>query len=306
MEFALKPLSIALIAALALGCFDRYGWIFDLCVHWRILGIIGAVFLAAMAWFYGEKLWVGLLALTTLIICILIWLQHVPVMERTAHNSSLRVLSFNLWWENKKHDQVLEYLQNSGADVIVLVEGTPEWMEKLKPLQSIYPYSMTQPEIDYYHGLIFSKFPITMKKSVPMPGSPATLAELQTPHGPITVIGIHTPAPMRLQYFRMREKHITMLAALAQKQKNPVIITGDWNATPWSYTLRDFVKHSGLKLAASIPAANTWLLPIPGFGLPIDHIFASHHFQLRQTGIGPYLGSDHRAIWADFTAPKAN
>ena len=306
MEFALKSLSFALILALALGCFDRYGWIFDLCVHWWILGMIAAIALAGFAWFYNIKPLCGILIAVAVITGALLCIQHVPIMPRGSGEASLRVLSFNLWHENKKYGQVLEYLQTSKADVIVLVEGTPDWAEALKPLLGIYPYVVQQPEADFYHGMIFSKFPITVKKAVPMPGSPAALAQLQTPYGPITVIGIHTPAPMKLHHFRMRQKHIAMLAALVKKQTNPVIIAGDWNATPWSYTMRDFASGTGLKLANTLPAKNTWLLTIPGLGLSIDHIFATPDFKLQQMGISPYLGSDHRAIWADFTAPSAN
>jgi len=44
----------------------------------------------------------------------------------------------------------------------------------------------------------------------------------------------------------------------------------------------------------------TWYaLPLFSFGVPIDHICVSEGIHIEDRGVGPDLGSDHRAVWVD-------
>ena len=78
-----------------------------------------------------------------------------------------------------------------------------------------------------------------------------------------------------------------------------LIIAGDFNLAPWSFTLRRLDQRLGLerrdRAMFSWPARLspkgrlTWPLPV----LPIDHIYAGRAWRTVSVTHGPCLGSDH-------------
>ena len=70
------------------------------------------------------------------------------------------------------------------------------------------------------------------------------LAEFQTGDGkPFSVITTHMdwPIPITRQH-----EQLSALSAVVDKIEGPMILAGDFNSTPWSYALREFVARNGL------------------------------------------------------------
>jgi endonuclease/exonuclease/phosphatase (EEP) superfamily protein YafD len=76
----------------------------------------------------------------------------------------------------------------------------------------------------------------------------------------------------------------------------PVVMAGDFNATPWSAGW-SVVQQAGLSRAT--PLRPTWPAHagIPAL-IPIDHIAASAHWVVRNSRRGPAIGSDHFPVEA--------
>jgi endonuclease/exonuclease/phosphatase (EEP) superfamily protein YafD len=73
-------------------------------------------------------------------------------------------------------------------------------------------------------------------------------------------------------------------------------VVGDLNATPWSSAFAGLAE-CGLRRAGSLRP--TWPSLGGGWiGIPIDHVLASRHWRVRDAGLGPGLGSDHRPLLA--------
>ena len=76
----------------------------------------------------------------------------------------------------------------------------------------------------------------------------------------------------------------------------PLVVVGDFNATPWSPALRTFLDEldlNGLNVAATWPV---WF----GFaGIPIDHALVSENLIITHIETGPNIGSDHRPVMID-------
>jgi endonuclease/exonuclease/phosphatase (EEP) superfamily protein YafD len=109
-------------------------------------------------------------------------------------------------------------------------------------------------------------------------------------------------------------------AAAARKAGGPVILVGDFNATPYSPRFRTLLKEAGVRVAGPRlfwPA--TWpvggpLAALPGWpalrgvvpGLLIDHVLVSPRFAVAGFRRGPDIGADHYPLIVDLVlAAKA-
>jgi endonuclease/exonuclease/phosphatase (EEP) superfamily protein YafD len=100
-------------AALAiLGLLFRPRWLV-------LLGVLAAAWNCAILWPYLPS-----------------W-RAAPAAAEEA--GALKVVSVNLWYRNDSYDAAITYLRETDADVIGLVEVTPQWLTALQPLFARYP-----------------------------------------------------------------------------------------------------------------------------------------------------------------------
>src|SRR5690348_15641501 len=60
-------------------------------------------------------------------------------VQAQAGGRPLKLVAFNLWYRNTDPASALEYLAHSDAEVIGLVEATPQLKAALAPLRVVYP-----------------------------------------------------------------------------------------------------------------------------------------------------------------------
>ena len=81
------------------------------------------------------------------------------------------------------------------------------------------------------------------------------------------------------------------------------IVAGDFNLTPWSFSLAHFerqasvVRHSGILGTWSVE--RRYFVPL----FPIDHVFSSPEIRLASIMRGPRLDSDHLPVVATLLLP---
>ncbi|MCB0412362.1 MAG: endonuclease/exonuclease/phosphatase family protein [Bdellovibrionales bacterium] len=80
------------------------------------------------------------------------------------------------------------------------------------------------------------------------------------------------------------------LALRISELSSPLLVCGDFNATPWSVIFKTFLKNSGLSLSSSTPA--TWPTYFSFAGIPIDHCL-SRGVRITNYRRGSDIGSDH-------------
>lgn len=88
----------------------------------------------------------------------------------------------------------------------------------------------------------------------------------------------------------------TLTGVASERPRDRMILTGDFNATPWSFALRQLDKHLGLirrdRAVPTWPAevgGHRWRWPL----FPIDHIYAGPAWVTIKAERGPWVGSDH-------------
>ena len=226
----------------------RHWWVFDLFSHFRLQYVIAAgvlclaalairaypaaAVLAAVALFHGwtiKDLWLG------------------GTAAAAPGGTPLRVLSANVWNDNRTPERVLELVRTSDADLVVLVDARRKsWRPVLTELGTRYPYATRQ---SWRNGrapvILFSRFPILSETVMQAPRGrrPYLVAKLDVDGETLVVVGVHSSSP-RLTgagHSRRRNRELDHIAAALSDADGPVIATGDFNVTPWSPHFRDLL-----------------------------------------------------------------
>ncbi|HEY9218976.1 MAG TPA: endonuclease/exonuclease/phosphatase family protein, partial [Phenylobacterium sp.] len=200
---------------------------------------------------------------------------------------------------NRALEASLDWVFAQGADVIVLEEATPRVRAGIARRTG---YHLSCERTFRCQSLILTKAapissglpPVTVGARVP-----AARATIRAPGGPITIVGAHYywPIPAGLQ----QEQGRRLAAIVSAYPKSRLIVSGDFNSTPWSFTRRREDAAFGLeRRTKSLFSWPTFMtsrrLEIPAPFLPIDHVYAGPGFRTVSVERGPRLGSDHYPV----------
>jgi len=173
----------------------------------------------------------------------------------------------------------------------------------LRALKKAYPYRSTCHARYGCDIRIHSRWPIIDQHDVYGDGEGlvTTWATLRHPRDDFTVVGNHFVWPIPAGRWQAQSR--LMARKIARFPRDSLIVTGDFNSTPWSWSLRRQDKALGLErrtraLASWPTGAFTRLASAPFPVLPIDHVYAGKAWKTVKVERGPSLGSDHRPVVA--------
>ncbi|MBZ0290583.1 MAG: endonuclease/exonuclease/phosphatase family protein [Anaerolineae bacterium] len=257
-----------------------------------------------------------------------------PKTASVPSGQTLRALTFNVWGYNPRMNDVEAWIRDSGADVVMLQEITPQHTQEVLPkLYELYPYHSDQEDLHHWNGTpnyntTLSRYPILEIEEVdlqtPDTSNPVRIV-LDVNGQKVAVYNVHMawpggkprfPIPARLNHFyvqvmlgytdKIRNAQINRLLEHLKTEPYPYIFAGDFNTSDQTPTynllashLRDAFREAGTGLGGSWPVASS--RGLPGFLPPlirIDYIWHSDHFRTVEAQQGPPLGSDHLALLA--------
>ena len=266
---------LALVTAFALAA--RLWWAFDLFSHFRLqyAMLATALCLGALA----LRAW-PIAALLAVIALVHGWAMKDLWLGDSAAAASeaprLRVASANVLFSNPEPQKLLGFVHASDADVLVLVEaGGERWRDVLAAIAADYPHRAPQRWQKGAPVILFSRHPVVRELVIAPPegGRPYLAADLAVGEHTLTVVGVHPSSPERPSESRRRNLQLGYLANLVEDARGPMVIAGDFNATPWSPFFRDLVATAGLRNAADghgyIGTWPSWFWPAQ---IPIDHV----------------------------------
>jgi endonuclease/exonuclease/phosphatase (EEP) superfamily protein YafD len=213
---------------------------------------------------------------------------------------TLKIIQFNLWENNIDQAGTLKWILAQNADIVVVQEalGTPKIV---RGLRTLYPYRRTCQGVTYCETEIFSKRPPMASAGLFDPfGLPAAWVEFDGAGGPFIVLGMHAMWPIPGGPQQTQSAFLARI--MASLPKDRMIVTGDFNSTPWSFALRRQDHLFGIErrthALASWPG---WLDRPLKFGppipfLPIDQVYAGPGWRTLSVVRGPRLGSDHYPV----------
>jgi endonuclease/exonuclease/phosphatase (EEP) superfamily protein YafD len=105
---------------------------------------------------------------------------------------------------------------------------------------------------------------------------------------------------------RQREQ-LSALSGVLDKIEGPMILAGDFNSTPWSYSLRQFVANNDfvretmnlLTFPMSWHYFGAWRDTMPF--LPLDHVMTRGGIVVHEIGVGQATASDHLPVVFSFS-----
>lgn len=274
-----RPQYVIAFALLALGLLAQRRW------TWAILALAGGgASLALMLSLAGARL----------------SLAQVPEGSR-----AIRLVSVNVLQGNEQLHTLEEFIGKSDADVLVFQEVTPDTAEMLRKLAPLYPGQHLRPKTNSKGVALLTRLPLKTARWEGAPGEESIgvlIGEMDGPAGPFTVLNIHSHKPTSAKGAQSQGKYFAWLAShVAAQQKNgrPVLVAGDFNATPWSGAYQQFAANPALtNVNRGLLFDATWSRWLPQ-RLLIDHIFFSPEWQLARREVGPAVGSDHRPVIVD-------
>jgi len=270
---------------------------------WLVMGL-GAIAMGAICARGGERWVVVGLGATAVAACAVLMLPDVWAAARftagTPRPSDLKLVQFNVWHENRTPEKAIDWILVQDADVVVIEEAGGSALAVVKALKATYPFASCD-KVGRCETWVFSRRKLLARGSIPMEkpylsGAWATLAD---PKGPFTVAGIHYTWPVPAGPQQAQSRRLVQLMAPFGKQST--ILAGDFNSTPWSFTLKRQDKALGLRrwtrALPSWPSGQfSRVAAAPAPFLPIDHVYAGSEWRAVKVERGPALGSDHRPI----------
>lgn len=191
------------------------------------------------------------------------------------------------------------------ADVMIVAEVDDRWARVLKRLASSYPHQVVYPQDNWYGLALLSRLPIEehQVRSLVQDDAPSIDASLQMNNGQwVRVVAVHPrpPEPIRGNDASARDAELVLWGRALAEEKGPVLIGGDLNDVAWSQSTRLFLRISqlldprrGRGLFNSFHADRGWMR------FPLDHLFHSDHFTIRDLRRLRYVGSDHFPIFIE-------
>ncbi len=232
----------------------------------------------------------------------------------------LTVMTYNVLGHNPKPEGVIEALLASDADVIGLLELSPEVAAAIeRDLIDEYPYQVMIPKTGVSGTGVISRLPFRpAARDLEAPGwiSPPVVVEVEFRDERFVFVHVHAASGSR--FFREREEGARVLSELANREPLPLVVAGDFNASDLNDSygtltehLRDAWREAGDGFGNTFPGASQEDWPgssrpdffgihLPKWLVRIDYVFLSDQWQAVDARLGPWDGhSDHRPVIAE-------
>jgi endonuclease/exonuclease/phosphatase (EEP) superfamily protein YafD len=243
------------------------------------------------------------------------WLPKSTVVA--FESESLKIVTFNVQPFNRRLDEVISWLREMNADIVLLQETPPDALPLLRDsLRDTYPYNDNL----YGNQLTLSRHEIISAEIIDVAYRRVRRITFEIDGQSLAVYNIHLPVAVRttphfytpidngflhlfLKYDETRRNaQIRALLEHLQAESLPYIVAGDFNTSDNAViyseiadTMYDSFREVGIGLGASWPA-ETGEEGLPDF-LPalvrIDYVWHSEEFYAVSAAAGPRLGSDH-------------
>lgn len=284
----------------------------------------GAAGLLLLVWLFRRRTVPRTTALGCALVAATLAVGFGPVGWRAAslprpsgQAADLRVMSLNVWFENRETRRTLELIRAYDPDILILTEAGEAVLEQLSRELPDHPFRYTCEKMPYCGVAILSRLP---GRALPggadlsdgltrPPGDwgviPSAAAEFRHADGEwFPVVAVHLLRRGGLSAdSRSIEEALRIISGLEHPER--AILAGDFNASDWSWGLRRIDESIGLQRRTF--GVRTWpspsspvreRLPLALFG--IDHVLAGDTWETISVRRGPDVGSDHYPVLSAF------
>ncbi|HEY0649115.1 endonuclease/exonuclease/phosphatase family protein [Phenylobacterium sp.] len=285
-------------AGAGLGLGGDFDWRLDVLTHFApIYAAVGL--LAALAGVAAGRQWrrPAVLLGVVAVLCAagLMWPEYTRYVEPTAPPaapSQIKIVQFNAFKKNIDLRRVVAWIAAQDPDIVTLQEARHDLRDALVKRMGYRVAGGKE------HVMILSRRQRLRMVRPPLEASPLTYVNATYPSasGPFEVVTTHLDWPL---YDTHPRQLADLASVVARRPRERMILTGDFNAAPWSFGLRRMDGALGLsrrdRALFSFPArVDRWDGAPPA--LPIDHVYAGSGWRTVSIQRGPSLGSDHYPV----------
>ncbi len=300
------PLGALSAAAAVAAQGGRFSDRLDVLTHFAPLYLAGGALTLTAAIFAHRRLAPALLGAAAVIGSLALMLPEFmrpqsPTLPPGAAGQ-IKIIQFNAARDSQALDQRLAWLTAEDPDVLVVEDS-----------RAVFQTAVTQRlgrQMACGKTCEVAIFTRTPAKQIEAPrrgrkglGPAVTIAHLDDAVGDFAVVGVHYVWPTDLRTHAENSARLQEL--IKGRAPERLILTGDFNSTPWSFSRRREDTALGLerrtRALATYPANGPFGLAL----LPIDHVYAGPGWRTVSVTRGPRLGSDHYPVVA-VLAPKQN
>lgn len=217
-----------------------------------------------------------------------------------AAKPSVRLLVYNIYHLNNDLDAVVATVRRYDPDIVFLMEYSDAVQGAIEGAFADYPHRLIRPSRFTMGLALFSRLPIESAEvhRAEETRIPVFEVQLLADGAPFTVVGGHPWAPQP-QWGALHRLQMELITRVAEAAAPPLIVAGDFNAAPWSHTMRALAERADARPVARELGLTKTFRPVPGFGLPLDHVLVSAAWQVLALEYGPPGGSDHAPLIVD-------
>ena len=257
---------------------------------------------------------VGMLAVAVGCLGFWIWpytMLHPKQVLPGVGELGIRLLVSNVLMSNRESEKLVALIREKQPDIFVALETDKWWNDKLAAVADDYPFSVELPQDDTYGMVVRSRIEMIdpsveyiIRENIPSVHFKVKLSDGST----VRIHAVHPkpPYPDEDETSTARDAELLIVGKRAKEHGGPTIVLGDLNDVAWSHTTRMFQRISGLldprvgRGLFSTFHASHWFMR-----WPLDHVFISDHFRVRDLERLPSVGSDHFPMFTDFSFEPA-
>lgn len=212
----------------------------------------------------------------------------------------LRLMVYNIYHLNDDLDAVVATVRRYNPDLVFLMEYSDAVQERIEGAFADYPHRLIRTSRLTMGLALFSRLPIAAAEVHRAEETRIPVFEVRLLAGDksFTFVGGH-PWPPQLQWGALHRSQMEAITRVAAAAEPPLLVAGDFNAAPWSHTVRELAERSEARLVRRQLDLSKTFYPFPGLGLPLDHVLVSDGWQVLAMEYGPPGGSDHAPLIVD-------
>lgn len=274
-------------------------WTLELSTHFAFQ--YGLLALAVMAGFACLARPLGM-ALAAVVVALhsgpLLELTGSPLERAAPAPDVTRLLLSNVRTSNANRRGLLELVESTQPDAVLLLEVSEAWLADLGPLEAEYPHRLAAPRADNFGIALYSRRPLTDGRIVRLGAAGVPSIEAGLEGSSLRLLLTHPVPPMGSEAAARRDRQLEAVARRARELGPRVVLAGDLNATPWSPVFSRVLDLGALRDSRDgFGLQPTWSAGLPYLvRIPIDHFLVGRDVRVLHREIGPRIGSDHLPV----------
>jgi endonuclease/exonuclease/phosphatase (EEP) superfamily protein YafD len=295
--------SWGIAAALIAGMLGAFHPLADSFSHFRLHLVVLALPFVPLLFLTGA--WVNGLALAATVVVSVGLLGQLfgggaSAADARKDGGDLRIVSLNLHHIYADADRVAAFIAGADPDVVSLQELSLEPPKVIRRLKKDYPHQLICRYRSSSAIAVLSRTPFTATGC--QNDYRLAWASVERDGQDVTVASLH----LRWPFPSPQAAQIAGLSAAWPEIGTPLVLTGDFNAAPWSHAVQEVARNSGTRVVPGLRRTYAWGENWLGsaMALPLDHVLVTPTLDVKSTALGPHVSSDHLPLIVDIGMPR--